>query len=203
MRMRMLVTAFLIMLSFLVGMFTYAYSHNFLDIPTYNYQLISKADGSYGKGYEDGLDYARGRLQHIGIPYGNYIQMTYIEAKVKSVGSQSITVEIPSYVLDILAEDNFIKTVRVSNNTSLEKRTPKDSEQLMKEYEKYRKNYESFEYGESNQDHTVLDFPASYNVEKISLGSLKVGDKVSIESKVDIRKVDTFEAINISLISNA
>ncbi len=156
--------------------------------------------GSYEDGYNAGLALARKKL---GVPEDRVVQQLS-NVVVKSISGNDIVVEFNASVLDIFADGKVTRTVKLSDESSIERHESKSMDEVKKEYEEFEKKMKALqkrsENGEGVDDEMhEFAFPTSYTVKKMKIGELKVGDVVTVASEADISKSDVFEAKTVVL----
>ena len=154
--------------------------------------------GSYEKGYNEALDFARQKLVDEGI-IDETVDRLY--ATVKSINGQNIIVEFGASDLDLLQEGMATRTITVAGDTVIEQHIIKPEGQFQKEYDEYEKVRQEYEdhYAQNPDDPGMQepDEPLEYTIKILQLSDLKAGYRINILTEMNIRTNDAFEATNI------
>jgi hypothetical protein len=137
---------------------------------------ITNTKTTYEEGYSAAIEYAQKRMAST-----DWIShpLTTLSGAIKSIDGKNITIEYQAVQENILKEGLAIKSFLLADSTLIERHTPKTQEQIQEAVAKAPSETEGFSLGLLNLD--------NYNVEKLQLSDLKVGDVVHIETANDIR----------------
>jgi len=192
---RTTILAVFVILSFFLGRYSY-----FLESGSLVADLTAVTSNSYQQGYSEAMNDAEEALMDNGIARQEALSLS--NATVKSATDQQIVVEFNASEIDILKEGLITKTITVPSGLMVEKYADRPMEEFQKEAEEFQKKFNELQNkGADFEEMQKLTMPTPYTIEKLNPGDLKPGDKISVQSKTDIRDSNSFEAVLIRLIS--
>jgi hypothetical protein len=184
-----------IIISFFLGRYSYYLESNSLPA-----DLMLQPGKTYQQGVNEVKNVVEKRLEEAGIIPQSVVHIN--NATIKSINGQNLVVEFDAATIDFLQEGKVIKTVVASDGTTVEQRIPKSQEEIDKLISDFQKKSQEVQKNTKNgQEAEIVQPPLPYIVKNLKLSDLKVGNIISIESKTDVRKTDTIEAVSIQLLS--
>jgi hypothetical protein len=145
--------------------------------------------------YEAGWLAASQKLEESGFLRPEPNEIFTISGTVTQISGKQIILKADQTVINPLAaQAPESRTVTVTSQTKIIKQTPKTPEQLSAGDEKFRNEMEKLEPGA-----TPPSPPLPYVEEEIKSSDLKIGDRISVTSSVDIKFATTIEAVQINV----
>jgi len=184
-----------VILSFFLGRYSY-----YLESGSLPADLMLEPGKTYQQGLNEAMNTVEKRLESKGIIPQSVMHISNVT--IKSITDQNLIIEFDAAAIDLLKEGKITKTVLVPAGMTIEQRIPKSQEEMEKMFTDFQKKADEIQNKINNgQNAEMIAPPLPYTVKILKLSDLKVGDVVSIESKTDVRKSDTIEAVSIQLIS--
>ncbi len=153
--------------------------------------------------FQDGWDAARQRLIKNGIFSAEIGDMKIREGigLVEEVNGNKISLKLNS--IDPLSDPGLKnRVIKVDDSIEIYKKLgDKDSGQYQRELEEYIKKIEILRQGASEEMIDELRLPLNYDVESADFEDIKVGQHILIVAKEDIRNLEQFKVMRITIYS--
>jgi hypothetical protein len=160
-------------------------------------KMRSKTSSGQENTFQAGWDAAKERLEKIGIgvlPANTEIKS--MAATVQKISGDSMIVKAIS-TMDPLSDPSLdTRTIQINNNTKFYRLVQKDSAQLQKEMEDFRKNNPGQSSDSLSQS---ADYPVPQEKKETGISDIKEGSDILILSNGDIRDKKEFLAVEILL----
>jgi hypothetical protein len=143
--------------------------------------------------YQHGYDAARKKLEDSHILPPSLTSATSLNGTIKSIGADSITIDVLTTSANPLDELKVpvSRKVTIAADTKFTRMTQKSPEQLQKDFDQYQKDIAATKSGATP--------PSPVTIETLTLVDLKVGDTVNVTADHDILKETSFTATQIDL----
>ncbi len=156
--------------------------------------IIPSGSGSKGGSYAEGYAAAEKKLVDAGIIPSAAIEIRNVFGTVTSVGDASLVIETslrsPNPLDD--RQPPASRAVTVTSETKIVRQTAKDSAEFQAEMRAFQEAADPSK-----------PFPQPFDIETITLADIKAGDTVSVTADHDIFTEAAFDAVEISVTSNA
>lgn len=160
--------------------------------------------GTYDDGYQAGLGFAKKKLEAIGLVRPAAMPVNSLQATVKAVDGQNVTVEYQASDLDLLAEGMVTKVLTLAVGGVIEEHLPKSAEAMEKEMSYYDKAFKDYMTSMTKDPASAGEppkGPESFTVQALTVADLKMGDWLDIQSEADVRSGGTLAARKIVVVS--
>jgi len=136
----------------------------------------------------------RAKLEEVKKMFPTMPDSNFISGQVKSVSGNVIILNTPTS--NPFDESPVIREITVTSATKIVKNENKSPETIQKEQEAYQKKMASFKPGSTD---TLATPPMPFIEKEISVSDIKEGDQINVEAETQIRMVEKFEAVKITV----
>ncbi len=160
--------------------------------------------GLLSDGYSQGYAAAKDKLERSGVLVPEPKELRHLTGTVTNVGESSFTVTVDDQVLNPLVTDvPLTREVVIDANTKINVRSPRDPAAVAKELQAFKKPVLAPPTGSATPPVTDIAPPSQFETAIGSIGDVKVGMHVQIETTGDVKAQPKFAAATVSLDKNA